>query len=133
MRVYQIARELDRPHRAMLQLMRELGYDVPSHMARIDDEQETMIREAVERQERGAPTVRPVHTAGASVSAARVAEVVGTVELAEDTEFVAPATPIPPRPNYIGGGAITSRLPLCCMGLTTPAASIASIIRAARL
>ena len=49
MRVYQIARELDRPHRGMLQLMRELGYDVPSHMARIDDEQETMIREAVER------------------------------------------------------------------------------------
>ncbi len=32
-----------------------------------------------------------------------------------------------------GGGARTSRLPLLFMALTTPAASMASIIRAARL
>ena len=99
MRVYQIARELDRPHRGMLQLMRELGYEVPSHMASIDDDQEQMIRDAVERQERGAPTVRPVSTAGASVSAARVAEVVGTVEFEEDTASVVPAQPTHARPG----------------------------------
>ncbi len=98
MRVYQIARELERPHRAMLQLMRELGYDVPSHMARLEPDQEQLIREAVERQERGAPTVRPVHPSAPSVSAARVAEVVGTVEFEEDTQFV-PPQPAPAQPD----------------------------------
>jgi len=32
-----------------------------------------------------------------------------------------------------GGGASTSRLPLCCGALTTPSCSICSIRRAARL
>ena len=78
--------------------MRELGYEVSSHMARLDAEQEQMLREAVERQERGAPTVRPVHTAAAAISHERVAEVVGTVELEQDTEWdasqAAPPTPV---------------------------------------
>ncbi len=78
--------------------MRELGYDVPSHMARLDADQEQMLREAVERQERGAPTVRPVHTSAAAISHERVAEVVGTVELEEDTAWdasqAAPAAPV---------------------------------------
>ncbi len=93
MRVYQIARELDRPHRSMLQLLRELGFDVPSHMATLASDQELMLREAIERQERGAPAVRPVHASTASVSAQRVAEVVGEVELEEDTAWDAKARP----------------------------------------
>jgi len=78
--------------------MRELGYEVSSHMARLTADQEQMLREAVERQERGAPTVRPVHTAAAAISHERVAEVVGTVELEQDTEWdsskAAPPTPV---------------------------------------
>ena len=31
----------------LIKELEELGYDVPSHMARIDEEQETLIREAV--------------------------------------------------------------------------------------
>ncbi len=110
MRVYQIARELEKPHRGMLQLLRELGYEVPSHMAPLAEDQEQQLREAVERQERGAPTVRAVHTTAPSVSAAKVAEVVGEVELSEDTEWdgkrpaaAAPAaTPARPGPATPG-------------------------------
>ncbi len=101
MRVYQIARELERPHRAMLQLLRELGHDVPSHMARLSGDQEVQLREAIERQERGAPAVRPAHTASQSVSAAKVASVVGTIDLTEDTEWDS-KTGAPPRPAATG-------------------------------
>ena len=60
MRVYQIAREFGRPHRAVLQLLRELGYQVPSHMAPLEHDEESSVREAVERQHRGAPGLRVV-------------------------------------------------------------------------
>ena len=119
MRVYQIARELEKPHRGMVQLLRELGYDVPSHMARLVGEQESQLREAVERQERGAPAVRAVHTTGPAVSAARVAEVVGTIDIEEDTDFAKTqpgTTPAaarrPARPAAAGGPAVASSPPL---------------------
>ncbi len=81
MRVYHVARELDRPNRAVLQLLRELGFTVSSHMARLAPEEETGLREAVERQHRGAPAVRASHTTAASVQASQVAEVVVKLDL----------------------------------------------------
>ncbi len=86
MRVYHVARELERPNRAVLQLLRELGYTVPSHIARLAPEEETALREAVDRQQRGAPAVRAVHTAGPSIGASQVAEVVGKIDLEEEAE-----------------------------------------------
>ncbi len=83
MRVYQIARQLEKPHRALLQLLRELGHKVPSHMARLEPDQEEQLREALERQERGAPAVRAVRTTSASVQADQVARVVGQIDLEE--------------------------------------------------
>jgi len=91
LRVYQIARELGRPHRTVLQLMRELGYQVASHMVRLAPEEEASIREAVDRQQRGAPAVRAVHATGASVEASQVAEVVHGVDLEEEAGAVAGA------------------------------------------
>ncbi len=85
----------------MLQLLRELGYKVPSHMAQLSEEEERQLLEAVERQARGAPAVRPVRTAGASVEAAQVAKVVGKIDL-QDAGEVAAAQRKParaPRPD----------------------------------
>jgi translation initiation factor IF-2 len=81
LRVYHVARELDRPNRAVLQLLRELGFTVSSHMARLAPEEETGLREAVERQQRGAPAVRAAHTTAPSVQASQVAEVVVKLDL----------------------------------------------------
>ena len=81
MRVYHIAHELDRPNRAVLQLLRELGFTVASHMARLTPEEEAGLREAVERQSRGAPAVRAAHSAAPSVQASQVAEVVVKLDL----------------------------------------------------
>ena len=97
MRVYQIARSLEKPHRVLLQLLRELGHNVPSHMAPLEDDQEEQLREAIERQARGAPAVRPVATSGASISASQVAAVVGAVDLEEaETEEQGPIGPPAP-------------------------------------
>jgi translation initiation factor IF-2 len=65
----------------VLQLLRELGFTVSSHMARLAPEEETGLREAVERQSRGAPAVRAAHTTAASVQASQVAEVVVKLDL----------------------------------------------------
>ena len=81
MRVYHIAHELDRPNRAVLQLLRELGFTVASHMARLTPEEEAGLREAVERQSRGAPAVRAAHSSAPSVQASQVAEVVVKLDL----------------------------------------------------
>src|SRR6185295_11357978 len=81
LRIYQVAKELDRPNRAVLQLLRELGFTVSSHMARLAPEEETGLREAVERQQRGAPAVRASHTTAPSVQASQVAEVVVKLDL----------------------------------------------------
>jgi translation initiation factor IF-2 len=80
-RVYHIAHELDRANRAVLQLLRELGFTVASHMARLTPEEEAGLREAVERQSRGAPAVRAAHSAAPSVQASQVAEVVVKLDL----------------------------------------------------
>ena len=87
MRVYQMARQLGKPRRALLQLLRELGYSVPSHMAPLVEEQEIRLKEAIERQERGAPAVRPAQASSQSVAADQVAAVVGQIDLAEDKDW----------------------------------------------
>ena len=92
MRVYQIAREFGRPHRAVLQLLRELGYEVPSHMVRLDESEEQVLREAVDRQSRGAPSARPAQTTSLAVEASQVAE----VEVKADIDREAPESPDAP-------------------------------------
>lgn len=84
MRVYQIAREIGRPHRAVLQLLRELGYQIPSHMARLEEDEEQNLREAIDRQHRGAASVRAVHNSAPGIDGEAVAEVVNEVDLEEE-------------------------------------------------
>ena len=95
MRVYHIAREFARPQRGVVQLLRELGYEVPSHMARLSSVEETAFREALDRQSRGAVAVRPAQSSTPAVEASQVAEVEAKADLQEAAQ---PASAQPPAP-----------------------------------